>query len=133
MVSKRTWIRFVLPPAAASYHAPRARASVRIPGGPAAIVAAARSTLTRSGSGVEEQGDHVVAETAAQRGRDDVVAVDLQPAAGGCACQRRGDCGARQPRARLELRQGESFHQPQRSEEHTSELQSRENLVCRLL
>src|SRR5690606_40382221 len=38
-----------------------------------------------------------------------------------------------QPVAGLRARAAGSGHAPQRSEEHTSELQSRENLVCRLL
>src|SRR5690606_40476573 len=45
-------------------------------------------------------------------------------AAGQAACTAAG-------RARQQSRQGQG--QGQRSEEHTSELQSRENLVCRLL
>src|SRR5690606_41984949 len=49
-------------------------------------------------------------------GRDDLVGVDV------AAAQRHGLAGVR----------GEGFHR-YRSEEHTSELQSRENLVCRLL
>src|SRR5690606_41835718 len=49
---------------------------------------------------------------------------------------RRGDGGRRRPGGRLQpallLRRGGPGQDP-RSEEHTSELQSRENLVCRLL
>src|SRR5436309_12681614 len=44
----------------------------------------------------------------------------------------RSKCHGLRPRDRLKLKQQRSW-QPGRSEEHTSELQSRENLVCRLL
>src|SRR5690606_42038713 len=55
----------------------------------------------------------------------------LKPAAGG---QKRQVTGTeRRPREdHLQLEKA-SFQPVQRSEEHTSELQSRENLVCRLL
>src|SRR5690606_40666175 len=43
------------------------------------------------------------------------------------------ELGAALPRAGGVVRYPEYSHGPLRSEEHTSELQSRENLVCRLL
>src|SRR5690606_41703270 len=42
-------------------------------------------------------------------------------------------CPGMRPRGRVETTSGGGSETPQRSEEHTSELQSRENLVCRLL
>src|SRR5436309_5275106 len=39
----------------------------------------------------------------------------------------------REPYFRAKVRELQDHHEPSRSEEHTSELQSRENLVCRLL
>src|SRR5690606_19298744 len=47
-----------------------------------------------------------------------------------CSC---GCCGVPCPRQRPRLLMPPPSRSPRRSEEHTSELQSRENLVCRLL
>src|SRR5690606_42020692 len=54
------------------------------------------------------------------------------------ACRRRGRCGRVRKRRTRDIRSWKSANQGAyaclgRSEEHTSELQSRENLVCRLL
>src|SRR5690606_41269873 len=87
----------------------------RLPPGPALFP---YTTLFRSG-GVAERADG-----------------DVDPAAGaGEGRQRRGDeHGGDVLRTRLgALRRDAEVLQHGRSEEHTSELQSRENLVCRLL
>src|SRR5206468_8153692 len=48
-------------------------------------------------------------------------------------CRTRSRCGAGSPRFPRSCVCGSSLHGGRRSEEHTSELQSRSDLVCRLL
>src|SRR5690606_40776515 len=61
----------------------------------------------------------------------DEPAADVDPPPGPQGVPYAGGQRRRQQRVRTVGRQAE--HHPERSEEHTSELQSRENLVCRLL
>src|SRR5690606_40905349 len=72
-----------------------------------------------------------VRDTADSVAPDQALTRPSRPAAGR-AGKRRDEMGTKGPEAdssRFRARRG----WPQRSEEHTSELQSRENLVCRLL
>src|SRR5436309_4382403 len=70
----------------------------------------------------------------------DVCSSDLLSSGIGPSAKRKTSCHRhaardRRPRDQVELHsfEGPSQNQRRRSEEHTSELQSRENLVCRLL
>src|SRR5688572_32522082 len=50
-----------------------------------------------------------------------------------CSAKRKAGCGRPFARCALRLKATHSRSPPRRSEEHTSELQSQSNLVCRLL
>src|SRR5207249_11748982 len=88
------------------------------------------TTLFRSrAQGLARAGGSERAERRADRHR----AVVVRPGAVCQAVARAGARGARLLRSRVENDSGDRGRRPARSEEHTSELQSRFDLVCRLL
>src|SRR5690606_40593177 len=82
-----------------------------------------------------QEGDGQEAAACAQKGREraDQAAGAEHPGAAGQAAFRRFGKALRTPAEHVRRRPCDEGPEEERSEEHTSELQSRENLVCRLL